>query len=65
MFAGVLDCKQGFEEFLKNTRLPFSEGVTPSFSSRKLIYFQLQFFFKMYEEKVSLDVLARKKKLFL
>ena len=32
MFAGVLDCKQGSQEFLKNTRLPFSEAVTPLFS---------------------------------
>ena len=51
MFAGVLDCKQGFQEFLKNTRLPFSEGVTPSFSSRKLIYFQLSIFFQNVRRK--------------
>ena len=61
MFADVLDCKRGFQEFLKNTRLPFSKGVTSSFSSRKLMYLQLSIFFKMYEEKVSLDGLARKK----
>ena len=51
MFAGVLDCKQGFQEFLKNTHLPFSKGVSPSFSSRKLIYLQLSMFFQNVRRK--------------
>ena len=64
MFADVLEKKEAFKDYKNNCvrkteNENFSKGVSPSFWSKILDFFNFDFFCKIDQEKVSGNVLVR------